>query len=328
MGAAGIKDVAELANVSVATVSRILNNRGYISEHTRKKVQEAIRELNYTPNQLARNLYRQKSDCIGLLIPDVRHPFFADVTKYVETLLYLRGYKLMLCNTTGKSNRERDYITMLRQNKVDGIIIGSHALDVEEYTQLKLPIVSLDMELGDKIFQAVSDHITGGQLAAQVLVESGCKRVLQMSGNSNVRTPSLMRYHAFQQACEAKNVACITVSMGEAEFDLDDYYHQIFERLRNDKQIDGFFGSDILAMHCIKACRALGRRVSQDLCVVGYDNTYLAGAVAPRLTVISQDIGGLAEHLVENLLLLIDGKEPEQYRMTLPVSLIRGETTR
>src|SRR5690606_7773253 len=133
-----IRDVAERAGVSVTTVSRVLNNRGYISEATRRKVYQAMKELDYQPNEVARSLFRKRSNIIGLIVPTVEHPFFGELTFQVETYAYSRGYKVLVCNSQLNAAKEQEYIGMLRRNQVDGIIMASHTLEVEEYRRLNL----------------------------------------------------------------------------------------------------------------------------------------------------------------------------------------------
>lgn len=128
---ATITDVARLAGVSKNTVSRYLNERGYISDKTRRAIASAIDELHYQPNQIARSLYTRRTNLVGLVIPNVEHPFFAAVTSRIEDELDSRGYKMILCNTLHSTRKERQYIDMLTANKVDGIIIGSHSIDID-----------------------------------------------------------------------------------------------------------------------------------------------------------------------------------------------------
>ena len=141
---ANIKDVAKEAGVSVTTVSRVMNDRGYISEKTRKRVYDAMEKIGYHPNELAKNFFRQKTNIIGLILPDISISFYAEETKYIEEHLYKNGYKLMLCNAYNSKEREKEYINMLQRNKVDGIIIGSHTLEIEDYLKIDMPIVALD----------------------------------------------------------------------------------------------------------------------------------------------------------------------------------------
>jgi DNA-binding LacI/PurR family transcriptional regulator len=146
-----IKDVAKISGVTVTTVSRVLNNRGYISEATRQKVNKAIEELDYQPNEIARALFRKKSNLIGLIIPNVSQQFFAELTSHVEYHAYIKGYKIILCNSYQDSEKEKSYIDMLKRGQVDGIIIVSHNLENSEYLNLRLPIVAIDRLLSENI---------------------------------------------------------------------------------------------------------------------------------------------------------------------------------
>ena len=148
---AGIKDVAKRAGVGVGTVSRVLNGSGYVADETKEKIEIAMRELNYIPNELARNLYRKKSGIIAVLVPNISNPFFAQFVECVDEELYLAGFKMMLCNTKKESNAESEYLDMLNRHIVDGVITGVHSLDVEEYKKIHKPIVALDRYLGEHI---------------------------------------------------------------------------------------------------------------------------------------------------------------------------------
>ena len=327
MAAVGIKDVAEKAKVSVTTVSRVLNKRGYISEETYRKVYDAIEELNYTPNQLARSLFRQKSDVIGLVIPDVSHPFFCEMTKNIETLLYEKNYKLLLCNTIGKSNRERDYIRTLKQNQVDGIIIGSHTLKIDEYLKLKLPIVSLDMNFGESIFSVMSDHEMGGKMAAKCLIANGCKNVVQIMGDIQVSTPSHQRHIAFEQEMKAHGIKCRTIELKKLEFDFESYDTVIDQILTENTVIDGFFSVDLIAAKFIKRAVDLNYKIPEQIKVVGYDGTYIASLYNPQITTIRQPIELLASSAVENIIKLINGEQAGGNLAVHPVTLAPGQTT-
>ena len=130
---ASIRDVAKKANVGAATVSRVLNNSGYVSEETRQKIEDAMKELNYTPNELARQLFHKKTGIVAVLVPTVGHPFFSDFVDKIEEELYKKGYKTMVCNTIKEGNAELDYLDMLNRHIVDGVISGVHTLEEEEY---------------------------------------------------------------------------------------------------------------------------------------------------------------------------------------------------
>ena len=148
---ASIKDVAQKAGVGVGTVSRVLNNSGYVSDETREKIEEAMKNLQYTPNELARNLYHKKSGIIAVLVPTVEIPFFAELVHDIEAELYNEGFKIMLCNTDKAHNAELEYLDMLNRHIVDGVITGVHSLDVEEYKKIKNQSLHLTV-IWEKIF--------------------------------------------------------------------------------------------------------------------------------------------------------------------------------
>lgn len=324
---AGIKDVAQLAGVSVSTVSRVLNKRGYISKETYEKVYQAIDQLDYQPNQLARNLYNRRTYFIGLLIPDVSHPFFAEVAKRVELLLYQHGYKLLLCNTKEKANREHDYLNMLRQNKVDGIIIGTHMLKTSEYEKISLPVVAIDMSLGEQIPTISSDHEKGGRLAAMEFVRNGCKCVLNIGGNTDVKTPALIRNRVFQELLEKHHIRCINYELKENEFQRGEYYQIINSLFDRYPEIDGAFSTDVVVVYAVKCALERGMRVPEEFKAVGYDGVDIARMFHPTLTHVAQPFDLLASNLVDTLIRMIEGEEITENRILPDVELVRGGTT-
>ena len=173
---ASIRDVARRAGVGVGTVSRVINGNGYVSADTKKKIEKAIEELEYTPNELARNLFRNKTGIVGILVPDVDHPIFSSYVRQTEAALYELGYKTLISSTIGVSNREEEFLDMLDRNMVDGIIAGSHTLEGEKYLKRKHAIISFDRDFGPEIPMIGSDHVTGGRLAAEVLIRNKCEK--------------------------------------------------------------------------------------------------------------------------------------------------------
>lgn len=123
-----IQDVAKKANVGVGTVSRVLNNNRYVSEKTRKKVEAAIEELQYTPNELARNLYHKKTNTIAVIVPDISNPFYSSLVNEIEQYLRMQGYKTLLCNTVGEKTNEALYLNMLERNMVDGVLTSNQSI--------------------------------------------------------------------------------------------------------------------------------------------------------------------------------------------------------
>ena len=129
-----LADVAQAAGVSLTTVSRVLNNRGYLSQETRERVAEAIAQLNYRPNQIARALHGKSTHSIGLIVPTVALPFFGELTEHVEDFLADHGYRTFVCNSMGKADREREYLDLLVSHRVDGIISSAHNDGLADYS--------------------------------------------------------------------------------------------------------------------------------------------------------------------------------------------------
>lgn len=325
---ATIKDVAARSGVSVGTVSRVLNNRGYISQETYKKVHQAMKELNYQPNQIARNLFNQRTYTIGFLLPDVSHPFFASLARETELLLYESGYKVFLCNTKENANREQDYINMLQQNKVDGIIVATHMLKNKEYETIDLPIVGCDIDLGKNIPSIHYDHRIGGRLAAEKLISNGCKKLLQIGGYAEVPSPALERNKVFAQVCREHNVECITFELSTNEFQRSCYYQIINDLLDMYPDIDGIFSTDIIIAYALRCLYDRGVKVPDQIKAVGYDGTEIVRLLSPTLTYVKQPIHQLADALVNTLLRKIKGDEIADQEIILPgISLIEGGTT-
>ena len=164
-----IKDVAEKAGVSVTTVSRVLNNRGYISDKTRKKVMTTMDELNYTPNEMARSFLTNKTRFIALIVPTTENPFFGELTFHLEKELAKKGYNLFICNSLNDVDNEKKYLRLLQEKRVDGVIVGSHNINISEYQYFENKIVSIERELTAHIPIIQSDNYLGGKLATQEL---------------------------------------------------------------------------------------------------------------------------------------------------------------
>lgn len=324
---AGIKDVAKEAGVGVGTVSRAINNTGYVSPATRKKIDKAIQKLNYTPNELARNLFRNRSGIVGVIVPDLDHPFFSCLVKNIEMQLYQQGYKTMVCNAVGVSDREREYLDMLERNVVDGIITGSHCLDGEEYLRHEKPIVSIDRDFGPKIPIVGSDHMMGGEFAAELMIRDGRRNVLQIAGVS----PHILaneRHMAFQRRLEEHHINVQSVSMDWNVFSWKAFYETAQKFMDNYPDIDGIFAGDLGVVACINIAMQRGMRIPEDISLVGFDATSVTQMVYPHITSIRQNVGQLAEVSVNTLLDQIERRRDILHRQILNVDVCYGQTTK
>jgi LacI family sucrose operon transcriptional repressor len=324
---ANIKDVAERAGVTVTTVSRVLNNRGYISEKTRNNVYKAMEELDYQPNEIARALFRRKSNLLGLIIPNVSHPFFAELTSYIEYYAYNNGYKILLCNSYKDSKKEKDYIDMLKRSQVDGIIMGSHSLEVSEYLNLSLPIVAIDRDLSENIPYVTSDNYNGGILATKLLIEKGCRKLAHICGPLTLSTPANRRYEAFMDIVNENKISHVIVETKINSFSKEEYKTLIYKLFQEHPEVDGIFASgDLIAACIVEVANALEKSLPQDLKVVGYDDVSIASLIAPALTTIRQPIERIGQLAVEVLIGQIDEKNVSHENI-LPIELIERGTT-
>lgn len=323
-----IQDVARHAQVGVATVSRVLNGSGYVKAETKEKVLRAIKELDYTPNEMARNLYHRKSGIVAIIVPEVSHPYFAEFLNAAEIALFSHGYQCMICNTWRETNYEKHYLELLKQQRVDGIITGVHTLDIEHYQSIDRPIVALDRQLGDQIPCVAVNHEKGGRLAAEALIGAGCREVLQCTGVRRVTTPSNVRHEVFEQVMKEHGIPCHNYLSKWNGFAYADYKQAAEKIAKEYSHVDGFFATDIMAVSLIHAMKAVGRRYPEDFKVVAYDGTVISSLPYPSLTTVLQPIEKLASTCVEVLMELIQGRTPEKMNIQLDVELRQGDSTK
>lgn len=322
-----IKDVAKHAKVAPSTVSLVLNKTGYVSAETKEKVERAVKELNYTPNELARNLYRNRTNIVGIIVPDAAHPFFSTFIRYAEIHLYEKGYKTMVCSTINRKNSEAEYVEMLKRQMMDGVIMGAHSLCLDVYDHVERPIVALDRYINDNIPIIRSDHKKGGELAAKRLLDAGCRKVVQATGARIVSTPSHSRHEAFQAYFEAHGGTVIGMEMGWNHFDLD-YNMEFAEKIfRECRDMDAIFSVDMLIGACLQYARRHGIDVPGQVKMVAYDGTYLTQINERSITAVVQPMEELAKAAVEQILQLIGGEKMVNSETVLDVTLREGETT-
>lgn len=317
-------DVAKVADVSPTTVSRVINNRGYISDKTRKKVEKAMKDLNYYPNEIARSLYTNRTYFIGLILPTINNPFFSELALHIENLFTDMGYKIILCNSLGKIKKEQAYADMLMRHQVDGMIVVSYNRGIEEYKNPRLPIVAIDHYLSPNIPVVGSDNYTGGKLAVQHLIDQGCQAIVHINGPFELETPAQLRRKAYEDLVGNP----ITYELRE-QFDEQSATETIRRIFEEHPETDGIFASDdMIAAFCLKVAKELKIKVPQDLKVVGYDGTEIAMSLLPQLTTIRQPIKDIAQESVSELIELIDDPTKEIAKETfLPVQLLINQTT-
>lgn len=324
---ATLKDVAAKSGVTVTTVSRVLNNRGYISEETREKVYAAMKELNYQPNEIARSLSKQKTNSIGIIVPHIEHPYFARLIGYLEREAAKKNYKIMLCNSHAKFEKEIDYLEMFQSHRVAGIILCSRSVDIGKFISLNIPVVSIERPVDVGTTSVECDNYQGGILAAEHLVARGCTHLVHFSGIENESMPADARCKGFVKVCEDKNVWHKEIECKAGNY-LNMEYHSLIESvLLENPEIDGIFASsDLIAAQAIQVARKMNIQIPNDLKIVGFDDVSIASLTSPTITTIHQPIKEMAQEAIDCLIKCADANAvPSQIQ--LPVSLVKRETT-
>ena len=324
---ATLKDVAREAGLTVGTVSRVLNNRGYISNNARKKVDEAMKKLNYRPNEMARSLHSKSTNTIGLIVPHIRHPYFAEMISNLENEAYKNGYKILLCNSQSIREKEREYIDICTSNRVAGLILCSGTVDTKVFDEIDIPVITVERFLDNGTACVECDNRQGGALAAERLISCGCKNLVHIGNIGTIPMPADMRTEGFREVCASRNISFVEVSTQEAQYNSMKYDEMIESVLREYPETDGMFlNSDVLAAQALQVCRKLQISVPDRMKIVGFDDVNIASLTTPQLTTIHQPVKEMAEIAVNLLHDSVSGKLVPK-RTMLPVYLVERETT-
>ena len=319
-----MKDVAKEAGVSLGTVSKVFNNIP-VGESYRKKVEDAARKLHYQINNYARGLKTNETNSIALLIPSLRHPFFAALTDEITACLMKRGYKNILMITNYDTDAEQKCLTLVRQNKVDGIIGLTYNPNLE--VDAFIPFVTIDRHLHASIPCVSSDNFRGGQMAAEKLLELGCRNLLFLRIGSDIYGEVNKRESGFLSVCRDKQVAYDSLILGDSGTE-EPFYEYLRNHIKNGQLgFDGIFcNSDQLAMHILSFLKEEGIRVPEEVQIIGYDGirNYYSGQY--HCSTIVQSIRGIAETCVE--LILTKDRSALPSLVLLPVEYASGGTTR
>lgn len=324
---ATIVDVAKLAGVTPTTVSRVINNRGYISEKTRNKVNEAMNQLGYQPNEIARSLTKQKSNTIGVIVPHISHPYFAKLISNLENESAKKGYKIILCNSREKEEKEKEYLDVCKSNRVAGIILCSGNVEAKKINTGNIPVVLLEKNFEEGKLGIQCDNYQGGRLATEHLIKCGCKRLLHFSGVIDEDMPADNREKAFVDLCMESNTKYFIRKYDMKIYNEMNYYDYIKDTLNEIKNVDGIFASsDLIAAQVIQVCNELNIKIPQDIKLVGFDDVEISKLTTPTITTIHQPIKEMARLAIE----LIDGKNNNKEvkeKTILPIELIIRNST-
>lgn len=324
---ASIREVAKLAGVSPATVSRVMNGTANVDDEKKQRVLQAIEETGFKPNELARALFKKSSKIIGVIVPNIDNPFFSEAARAIEEEAFQRGYKMVVCNSNNNPERELNNIEMLIQMKADGLILMTNGEETgKNIEQCDIPVVVMDRKLstGEKMICIESDHFKGGCLSTEHLIECGCKKILCLRGPQKYSSGK-ERYRGYVETCKAHNMEPIYI---DCDYSYTDGLRAAIEALERYRDLDGIVAcNDMAAMAAYKIFTKAGVRIPDDVQLVGFDDISFSRRFTPELTTIHQPIKEMGKKAVQIILQNEEDIKKSQ-NIVMDVSLIKRETTK
>lgn len=322
-----IREVARLAGVSPATVSRVINGTARVAPEKQAQVLKAIAETEFIPNEVARSLFKKSSRTIGLILPSIRNPFFTQLAGAVDEAAKANGHHVLLCNVGGDLEEERAALRMLTAMNADGVLIAStHEAIQAELSQCEMPVVAVDslfdtLDINGYVY---CDYYRGGWLAAQHLWECGCQNLVCIRGPQDIFS-ARARYRGYRDFCRAYGIPQQTM---DCDYDFDAGMTMTEELLRTYPAVDGIVAcNDIVAISIYKILHKRRIAVPDQIQLIGFDDIALSSLISPELTTIRQPIREMAAKAVELILGRKDAPKRGE-RHVFPVSLVVRETTR
>jgi DNA-binding LacI/PurR family transcriptional regulator len=321
---ARISDVAERAAVSPATVSRVLNGDQTVGAPYRRRVQRAMDELGYRPNPLARSLRTQRTAMIGVVVSDIENPHFSEMVRAVEDQAYTRGYRVLVCNTDESRDKQRDYLRMLVEERVLGVVISPSdpaGPEIGELLDRGTPVVAFDREVADPRADAViADNRAAARAAVDLLAGAGHRAITYVSGRRDVESGA-ERLDGFELSMRSHGLEPRSV---DGDFRVDRSYACVAALLAtSDRPSALVVGNNLMTIGALRAIREAGAQVPRDLALVAFDDPAWAELVDPPLTTLAQPVRRMATEAMELLLERVAGSRTEPRRTVHPFEVRR-----
>jgi DNA-binding LacI/PurR family transcriptional regulator len=338
-----LNEVAAAIGVAPMTVSRVVNGTGYVSEHTREKVLSAVKELNYRPNGLARNLKRQRTETVGLVLGDISNPYSTELANAVRESLSARGYNLFICISEHSAKEDIMAFESFVDHNVDGIIVATRAniegdKDLKEIIERGMPVVVLGRDFHhDSVDSVSADNLAGGFEATRHLIDLGHRRIGFIGAAMSSR-PNLKRLQGYINALEAHDIEIderLVTGRKEAVDEVPGYStekmgYEGMKRLLSlpNRPTAVFARNDFTAVGAMTAIKEAGLSIPKDIAIVGFDDIPLAVHTSPRLTTVRQPMRLQGQLAAEMLLRRIGGNELQtRTERVLNCELIIREST-
>lgn len=323
---ATVKDVADLAGVSTATVSRVLNNYPQVADKTRSKVLWAMEELGYQPSRVARRLRMEATQILGLIISDIANPFFTSVVRGIENVAYANQYSLLLCNSDEDPARESLYVDVLQAERVAGIIISpadENSTSCKRLLRNDVPIVAMDRRLRQfDVDTVLVDNVKGAYQATSHLIRLGHRRIGLIGGPSRITT-GRERQEGYEKALSEHGLELDQGLIKIGDFKQDSGYQRACELLEMDDPPTAIFtANNLMTLGALNAIHEKGLNIPRDMAIVGFDDMPWAPSLDPPLTAVAQPTHELGCTAANLLLQRIADKDREIVEMKLEPTLI------
>jgi DNA-binding LacI/PurR family transcriptional regulator len=321
-GAPTIQQVAALARVSAATVSRVLNGSTKVGEDHRRRVLAAVEQIDYRPNRLARNLRRQQAETIGVVVPDIENPHFSEAVRVVEDAAFQSGYRLLLCNTDETREKQRAYLQVLADERPLGVILSSAdraGIGLDLLFDRGIPVVAFDRLVDDDRVDAVTtDNADAARRATEHLIWLGHKRIAYVGGRQDVGTGA-ERLEGYIAAMRAARLTPFTLNGG---FRAEIAEREVAAVLRLDERPTALVvANNLMTIGALQAIRAARLVAPADIAIITIDDPPWAALVDPPLTVVAQPVRRMAETAIRLLLERVEHRREELSRVVLPLEL-------
>lgn len=328
-----LKDIAKHLNVSVSAVSKTINGTGRVGKETRERIMKAIEELGYQPNEVARSLKRKSANSLGVIVSDLSNPFYAKVIKGVENVASLHEHNVIVCNSDEDARKEEEYVKLLLQNRVSGLVIASVGGDPEAlkpYIRSGIPFVFIDNEprTSERCNLVTIDNFQASYEVARHLLDQGHRRLAIITGPLDQST-ALERKRGFERCLADNGVALHERWVGSGAFKSAAGHAIMSEWLTRDERPTALFAAnDFLLYGAVKALYEHGLRIPDDMAVACFDAEDETGLIRPKLTTVVQpafEIGKAAAEIIMRGKQSDEPRTPE--RIVLPTTFLRNESS-
>lgn len=325
-----IKDIAKISGFSISTVSKVINNKGRVSEQNRKKILQIVEKYHYEGNSFARSLRLQQSNTIGIITPNLNNSFFSNLVENIEKILFSNGFITVICDTSIDSRREGQYLKKLKSQQVDGLIIisGSQTFEDNQISNFK-HVVCIDREPENirKYCYVGSNHYSGAKIATQELIKKCTFPSLFMYESDS--SPIKERIKGFRDTLKENSLteddlSIIsleqTLNVDKTRFKIRKYLRSLLKKRQGPLGI--FATSDTLAVDILLAAKSINLNIPNDVKIIGFDDAPIARYCSPELTTIRQNVQSISKEAVEILINSLQGEQPKNRYKKVEVELV------